>query len=234
MNIGGYQKLTLIDFPGTLATTVFTVGCNFRCPFCHNPELVLGAGQVASGTENKTEQEFFAFLEKRKGKLEGVCITGGEPTLQPDLVDFVKKVRAMGFLVKLDTNGARPDILKKLLDLKLLDFVAMDIKNQLKNYEKTVGVKVDTKRIELSVELIRNSRLPYEFRTTVVPGIHTEKDFVAIAKWLSGAQAYYLQEYREDVILDKNLKRKTKGRKVDLEKIQSAIAKNFEKMGIRR
>lgn len=234
MNIGGYQKLTLIDFPGTLATTVFTVGCNFRCPFCHNPELVLGAGQLTSGTENKTEQEFFAFLAKRKGKLAGVCITGGEPTLQPDLIDFIKKVRALGFRIKLDTNGARPDILKKLLDLKLLDFVAMDIKNQLARYSETVGVKVDIERIKLSVELIRNSRLPYEFRTTVVPGIHTEKDFLEIAKWLSGAKAYYLQEYREDVILDKNLKKKTKGKKIDLEKIQSKIGENFEKMGIRR
>ncbi|MFZ2188723.1 MAG: anaerobic ribonucleoside-triphosphate reductase activating protein [Candidatus Moraniibacteriota bacterium] len=234
MNIGGYQKLTLIDFPGTLATTVFTVGCNFRCPFCHNPELVLGAGQIASGTQNKTEQEFFAFLKKRVGKLAGVCITGGEPTLQPDLIEFIKKVRALGFRIKLDTNGARPDILKKLLDLKLLDFVAMDIKNQLKNYSKTVGVKVDTERIKLSVELIRNGRVPYEFRTTVVPGIHTEKDFLEIAKWIAGAKAYYLQEYREDVILDKKLKLKTKGKKIDLEKIQDKISKNFEKMGVRR
>jgi pyruvate formate lyase activating enzyme len=234
MNIGGYQKLTLIDFPGTIATTIFTVGCNFRCPFCHNPELVLGAGKLASGMENKTEQEFFAFLKKRQGKIEGVCITGGEPTLQPDLIEFVKKVRALGYLVKLDTNGARPDILKKMLDLKLLDFVAMDIKNQLKNYSKTVGVKVDIERIKLSIDLIRNSRVPYEFRTTVVPGIHTEKDFLEIAKWLSGAKAYYLQEYREAVILDKNLKKKTKGKKIDLEKIQTQIEKNFGKMGIRR
>jgi pyruvate formate lyase activating enzyme len=234
MNIGGYQKLTLIDFPGTLATTIFTVGCNFRCPFCHNPELVLGAGQLASGTGNKMEQEFFAFLKKRKGKLEGVCITGGEPTLQPDLIDFIKKVRALGFRIKLDTNGARPDILKKLLDMKLLGFVAMDIKNQPKRYAQTVGVNVDIERIRLSVELIRSSRIDYEFRTTVVPGIHTEKDFLAIAEWLSGARAYYLQEYREDVILDKKLKLKTKGKKIDLEMIQSQIEKNFGKMGIRR
>jgi len=234
MNIGGYQKLTLIDFPGTLATTVFTVGCNFRCPFCHNPELVLGAGITASGTENKTEQDFFDFLKKRVGKLEGVCITGGEPTLQPDLVEFIKKVRALGFRIKLDTNGARPDILKKLLDLKLLDFVAMDIKNQPERYSETVGVKVDIERIKLSVELIRNSRLPYEFRTTVVPGIHTEKDFLVIAEWLKGAMAYYLQEYREDVILDKNLKKRTKGKKIDLEKVQAKIENNFGKMGVRR
>ena len=234
MNIGGYQKLTLIDFPGHLATTVFTVSCNFRCPFCHNPELVLGGRRPVSGTENKTEQEFFAFLEKRKGKIEGVCITGGEPTLQPDLVEFIRKVRAMGFLVKLDTNGARPDILKKLLDLKLLDFVAMDIKNQLGRYSETVGVKVDIERIKLSVDLIRHSRLPYEFRTTVVPGIHAEKDFLEIAQWLSGAKAYYLQEYREGVILDEKLKQKTKGQKIDLDKIKKLIEKNFEKMGIRR
>ncbi len=234
MNIGGYQKLTLIDFPGTLATTVFTIGCNFRCHFCHNPELVLGSANLLSGTENKTEQEFFAFLNKRKGKLGGVCITGGEPTLQPDLIEFIKKVRAMGFLIKLDTNGARPDVLKKLLDLKLLDFVAMDIKNKLEKYSETVGVKVDTERIKLSVDLIRNSRVPYEFRTTVVPGIHEEEDFLEIAQWLSGARAYYLQEYREEVILNKELKQKTKGRKIDLEKIKLLIEKNFDKMGIRR
>ena len=234
MNIGGYQKLTLIDFPGTIATTIFTVGCNFRCPFCHNPELVIGSGIKTAGTENKTEQEFFAFLKKRKGKIEGVCITGGEPTLQPDLLEFIQKIKALGFLVKLDTNGARPDILKKLLNLKLLDFVAMDIKNQPKRYAETVGVKVDLERIRLSVNLIRNSRVNYEFRTTVVPGIHSEKDFLEIAKWLSGARAYYLQEYREAGILDKNLKKKTKGKKINLEKIMSKISKNFEKMGIRR
>lgn len=234
MNIGGYQKLTLIDFPGTLATTVFTIGCNFRCHFCHNPELVLGGANLLSGTENKIEQEFFAFLDKRKNKLEGVCITGGEPTLQPDLIEFIKKVRAMGFLIKLDTNGARSDVLKKLLDLKLLDFVAMDIKNKLEKYNETVGAKVDTERIKLSVDLIMHSRVPYEFRTTVVPGIHEEKDFMEIAKWLSGAQAYYLQEYREDVILNKELKQKTKNKKIDLEKIKLLIEKNFDKMGIRR
>jgi pyruvate formate lyase activating enzyme len=234
MNIGGHQKLTLIDFPGHLATTIFTVGCNFRCPFCHNPELVFGAGIKALDTENKMEQEFFAFLNKRRGKLEGVCITGGEPTLQPDLIEFIKKVRAMGFLIKLDTNGARPDVLKRLLDLKLLDFVAMDIKNQLGRYSETVGVKVDTERIKLSAELIKNSRLPYEFRTTVVPGIHTEEDFLEIAKWLIGARSYYLQEYREDVILDNKLKQKTRNNKIDLERIKSLVENNFGKMGVRR
>lgn len=232
MKIGGFQKLTLIDYPGAIATTVFTVGCSFRCPFCHNPELVK-RGALGVEYSQKMEKEFFAHLEKRKGKLEGVCITGGEPTVQPDIIEFIKKAKALGFLVKLDTNGTRPDVLKKLLDQKLLDFVAMDIKNQLKNYDKTTGVKGDKKRIKLSVGLIMNSGLPYEFRTTVVPGIHEEKDFLEIAKWIKGAKAYYLQEYREKIILDPKLKKKTKGKKLDLQKIKKSIEKHFPKIGIR-
>jgi pyruvate formate lyase activating enzyme len=231
MILGGFQKLTLIDYPGKIATTVFTVGCSFRCPFCHNPELVISPGLTV---QNKLEREFFDFLKKRKGKLDGVCITGGEPTIQPDLIDFIKKIKNLGFKVKLDTNGNRPDVLKKVIDLKLVDFIAMDIKNQPKNYDKTTGVKGDIKRIKLSVELIKNSRLPYEFRTTVVPGLHSEKDFEEIAKWIKGARAYYLQEYREIKILDPLLKKKTKGKKIDLEKIKAKIENNFGKMGIRR
>lgn len=231
MILGGYQKLTLIDYPGKIATTVFTVGCSFCCPFCHNPELVDSRQFTVHG---KLEKEFFDFLKKRKGKIEGVCITGGEPTIQKDLIDFIKKIKKLGFKIKLDTNGSRPDVLKKLLDAKLLDFVAMDIKNSLKRYNKTIGNNVDTDRIKLSVDLIKNSRLPYEFRTTVVPGIHTEKDFDDIAKWIKGARAYYLQEYREIKILDPKLKKKTKGKTIDLEKIKEKIEKNFGKMGIRR
>jgi pyruvate formate lyase activating enzyme len=210
MRIGGHQKLTLIDYPGVIATTIFTVGCSFRCPFCHNPELVLSSQFAVRGDQ---EEKFFEFLKKRQGKLEGVCITGGEPTIQPDIIEFIKKIKDLGFLVKLDSNGTRPDVLKKLLDLKLLDFVAMDIKNQLKNYDKTTGVKGDKSRIKLSVDLIMHSGLPYEFRTTVVPGIHTEKDFLEIAKWIQGARAYYLQEYREKIILDPKLKKKPQGKK---------------------
>jgi pyruvate formate lyase activating enzyme len=232
MIIGGYQKLTLIDYPGKIATTVFTVGCSFRCPFCHNPELVIsGKYKAVSGLE----KDFFEHLKKRRGKIEGVCITGGEPTIQPDIIDFIKKVKKLGFLVKLDSNGTRPDVLKKVIDSKLVDFIAMDIKNQPKKYDAATGTKGDIRRIKLSVELILNSKIPYEFRTTVVPGLHTEKDFAEIAKWIKGARAYYLQEYREDhKILDNNLKKKTKGKKIDLEKIQQKIGKNFGKMGIRR
>jgi len=231
MIIGGFQKLTLIDYPGNLATTVFTVGCSFRCPFCHNPELVIGSKMVA---DSKMEENFFKHLKNRKGKLEGVCITGGEPTVQKDIVEFIEKVRDLGFKVKLDTNGTRPDVLKKLLDLKLLNFIAMDIKNQPRKYNLTTGTKGDIKRIKLSVEMIMNSRLPYEFRTTVVPGLHSEKDFEIIAKWIKGAKSYYLQKYREKVILDPKLKKKTKNKKIDLDKIKKNIKKNFKKMGIRR
>lgn len=230
MRIGGYQKLTLIDYPGKIATTVFTVGCSFRCGFCHNPELVLRA---QFPTPNNMEEEFLAHLAKRKGKIEGVCITGGEPTIQPDIIDFIKKIREMGFAVKLDSNGTRPDVLKKLYDLKLLDFVAMDIKNSPEKYSQTVGLKADIKRIKLSVKLIMNSGVPYEFRTTVVPGIHTEKDFVKIGEWIAGARAYYLQEYRDGRVLDPNIRKKTAGKTLDLEKIKKSMEKYVEKIGVR-
>jgi pyruvate formate lyase activating enzyme len=231
MLLGGYQKLTLIDYPGKLATTVFTVGCSFRCSFCHNPELVLASSQQPA--TDGLEKEFFQFLKKRQGQLAGVCVTGGEPTIQPGIVDFIKKIKKLGYAVKLDTNGSRPDVLKKIIDQGLVDFVAMDIKNCPKRYSETAGTEVDIERIKLSVELIRRSGLDYEFRTTVVPGLHAEKDFREIAEWLDGSKKYYLQKYREVTILDPNLKKKTKGRKIDLAKIKKSIEKHFGLVGIR-
>lgn len=231
MVIASFQKFTLVDYPGKVAATVFTVGCNFRCSFCHNPELVLGSKFTVHG--NDSEKEFFKFLKSRKGKLEAVCITGGEPTLQKDLLEFMSKVKKEGFLVKLDTNGMRPDILKKALDAKIVDYVAMDIKNSLKNYEKTVCTKVDLERIKMSVELIKNSKIDYDFRTTVVPGIHQEKDFEDIALWIGGAKRYFLQRFRDMKTLDNGLKDRIKGKKIDLEKIQRKIKKHFGEMGIR-
>jgi pyruvate formate lyase activating enzyme len=240
MLIGGYQKLTLIDYPGKIAATVFTVGCSFRCPFCHNPELVINhgtclpAGEAGSMEhETRAEKEFLEFLKKRKGTLEGVCITGGEPTIQPDLINFIKKIKKMGYAVKLDTNGSRPDVLKKIIDGKLVDYIAMDIKNSLKNYSRTAKTKIDQDRIKLSVDLIRYSRLPYEFRTTVVPGIHREEDFLEIARWLKGARIYFLQKYEETKILDPKLKNKTRGKKINLARIKEKIAPYFDKIEIR-
>lgn len=232
MIIGGFQKLTLIDYPGKLATTVFTVGCSFRCPFCHNPELVL-TENLRLAAHNTAEKEFFDFLKKRRGKLEGVCITGGEPLIQNDIVDFIKKIKRRGFAVKLDTNGTRPDVLKKIIDKKLVDYIAMDIKNHPGKYNETTGAKGDIGRIKLSVQAIMNSKVPFEFRTTVVPGLHAEDDFLEIAKWIGGAQKYYLQEYREIKILDPKLKQKTKGKSLDLQKIKKNIEKHFGHVGIR-
>ena len=157
MILGGLQKLTLIDYPGHIAATVFTVGCNFRCPFCHNPELVISQFPI-SQFPIFWKKNFLNFLRKRRGKLEGVCITGGEPTIQPDIVEFIRKIKNLGYKVKLDTNGTRPDVLRLLYAEKLLDFVAMDIKNSLENYEKTANSKIDIERIKLSVDLIRNQR----------------------------------------------------------------------------
>ncbi len=231
MLLGGLQKLTLIDYPGHIAATVFTVGCNFRCPFCHNPELVLSMGYKVSSI---FEDELFKFLEDRKGKLEGVCITGGEPTIQPDIIDFIQKIKHLGYKVKLDTNGTRPDVLRNLFRKNLLDFVAMDIKSSLEEYDKTTNSQVDIERIKLSVKLIRNSAVDYEFRTTVVPGLHKEEDFAKIGKWLAGSKKYVLQAFEDKgKILDPNLKKRIKGKKIDLGKIAKSIGRYFGKVEAR-
>jgi len=234
MIIGGLQKLTLIDYPSKIAATVFLTGCNFRCPFCHNPELVFSAGKNLGGGFLK-EQEFFDFLKKRRGKLEGVCITGGEPSIQEGIEVFVKKIKRLGFLVKFDTNGSRPDILKKLINEKLVDYFAMDIKNSLKKYQKTTGVFRDTKRIKLSIDLIRNSGVDYEFRTTVVPGLHTKKDFLEIGKLLKGSRRYFLQKYEDKgKILDEKFRVKFGKKSVlNLEEIKNELKSKFDEVSIR-
>jgi len=233
MLLGGLQKMTLIDYPGKIAATVFTVGCNFRCPFCHNPELVLST-QLSVHSKSQNEEQvksFFEFLKTRQGKLDGICITGGEPTLQPDLVEFIARIKKMGFAVKLDSNGTRPDILKELFDKKLVDYVAMDIKASLENYEKVCNTKLDLERTKLSVDLIKNSGVDYEFRTTVVPGLHTEEEFKKVAEWLNGSQRYVLQKYEE--ILDNSLRDKIKGKEIDLEKIKKIMETTIEDVFVR-
>ncbi|MEI6649865.1 MAG: anaerobic ribonucleoside-triphosphate reductase activating protein [Candidatus Moraniibacteriota bacterium] len=233
MLIAGFQKMTLIDYPGKIATTVFTVGCNFRCPFCHNPETVIPSPESLRSFVGR-EGEFFAFLAKRKGMLDGVCITGGEPTVQRDIMPFIRRIKKMGFLVKLDSNGTNPEILEKIFHEGLADFVAMDIKNNPDRYSETAGVPVDTDRIAKSVRLVMESGIDYEFRTTVVPGIHTEEDFDGIAALIRGARAYYLQEYRDAIILDPTLKERMKGKTIDLDKIAERMKKSVKHVGIRR
>ncbi|NTW29890.1 MAG: anaerobic ribonucleoside-triphosphate reductase activating protein [Candidatus Moranbacteria bacterium] len=233
MLLAGFQKMTLIDYPGKIATTVFTVGCNFRCPFCHNPELVeLTPDVVASFKDG--EKTFFDFLENRKGKLDGVCITGGEPTVQKDIVLFIRKIKKMGFLVKLDSNGTKPEILEEVLRDGLVDYVAMDIKNGIGRYSETTRVAVNEENIRKSIRLIMESGVSYEFRTTVVPGIHTEKDFDDIAKLIRGARAYYLQEFRDMTILDPALRSLAEGKMVDLEKAAERMRKAVKTVGIRK
>lgn len=230
MRLGGFQKMTLIDYPGKIATTVFTVGCSFRCSFCHNPELVL---PKKFPPLNNMEEEFFQHLSRRKGKLEGVCITGGEPTIQPDIIEFIKKIRQMGFLVKLDSNGSNPQVLGKIINEKLVDFIAMDIKNCPAGYGRAIGIDFDIKKIKKSVKMIMESGINYEFRTTVVPGIHNEADFEKIGKWLKGAKSYFLQEYREGHILDPKLRKLTSGKSLDLKKIKNNLRTYIKKVGIR-
>ncbi len=190
MILGGLQKLTLLDFPGKTACTVFTLGCNFRCPFCHNASLVRGrAAQLP-------EEEFFSFLKKRQGILDGVCVTGGEPTLHPDIEDFLAKIKGLGYAVKLDTNGSNPKALKSIVSKGLCDYVAMDIKNSKSKYLATSGVTKDILcDIEESVEFLLSGRVDYEFRTTVVDPFHEKEDFYEIGEWLKGAKKYFLQNF---------------------------------------
>lgn len=191
MKLCGLQKTTLLDFPGHVAATIFLGGCNFRCPFCHNSELI--------GSEAKSEfseEEILSFLRKRKGILEGVCITGGEPTLSEDLEAFIRKIRELGYLIKLDTNGYRPEVLKRLVLNGLLDYVAMDIKAGRENYSRAAGVwNIKIKNIEESAAFLLGGILPFEFRTTAVKGIHSLEDFMDIGDWLAGCPHYYLQNY---------------------------------------
>ena len=191
MKICGFQKMTMLDYPGKVACTVFTGGCNFRCPFCHN------AGLVLSPTESENlYNEVLEFLEKRKGLLDGVCITGGEPLLQPDVVDFIKKIKELGYLVKLDTNGCYPEKLKELVKNGLVDYVAMDIKNCKEKYPLTVGIEnFDLSKVEESIAFLVSSGIDFEFRTTITAELHTVEDIEKIAEWISGAPKYFLQNF---------------------------------------
>lgn len=192
MRIDGLQKMTLLDFPGRVACTIFTGGCNFRCPFCHNALLVT----ELSEKPDYTAEEIFDFLKKRVGLLDGVAITGGEPLMNSDMADFIREIRKMGFAIKLDTNGSFPERLKSIVGEGLVDYVAMDLKNCREKYAETVGLtSCDLHKIEESVEFLKSDAVDYEFRTTVVKEFHTVDDIRAAAKWIKGAKRYFLQGF---------------------------------------
>lgn len=192
MVIHGIQKLTLVDYPGHPAAILFTGDCNFRCPFCQNAPLVLSS----SSEPVVADEEIFSFLTKRKGMLDGVVVTGGEPTLQRDLIPFLGRLKTLGYLVKLDTNGYRPDVLEKAMESGYVDYVAMDIKTSLDEYPVVAGIKnLDVSRIERSVELLKTGAVDYEFRTTVVEPLHHKENFEKIGELLKGCRRYYLQSF---------------------------------------
>lgn len=230
MIFNGFQKLTLLDFPGHVACTLFTAGCNFRCPFCHNASLVTHIGD----SEHFEEEYIIDYLQKRKGILDGVCITGGEPLLHTEIENFINKVKALGYLVKLDTNGYSPDRLMKLVNDGLIDYVAMDIKNSKEKYPLSSGIAdLDVSRIEKSVAFLLENRVNYEFRTTVVKELHTLNDIESIAKWISGAPRYFLQNFIDtgDLISDNMSSVDTQTIKI-MQDIASKYVKNVETRGI--
>ena len=202
MKIQGLQKMTLLDYPGRVACTVFLGGCDFRCPFCHNFELVEGAQAAAL-----EEEEFFAFLDKRHGLLDGVAITGGEPCLRRELPDFIARIKEAGFPVKLDTNGNNPTMLRRLIDDGLVDYVAMDVKNSPSKYAETIGLReFDLSSVNESIGLLLQNRVPYEFRTTVIREFHEARDFEEIGAWIEGAEQYFLQPFADrDTVPNRSL-----------------------------
>ena len=203
LKIFGMQKLTLLDYPGKMACTIFTGGCNFRCPFCHNGDLVFLPENMAE----MSVEDILSFLKRRVSILEGVCISGGEPLLQAQLTPFLRKVKELGYQIKLDTNGTNPEKLKELVEEGLIDYVAMDIKNDPSHYAETAGIhSIDMTRIEKSVQYLLQGNIPYEFRTTIVKEYHTKENMEAIGQWLKGARAYYLQNFEDgECVIKKGL-----------------------------
>ncbi len=192
MIIHGFQKMTVLDYPGLVACTVFTAGCNLRCPFCHNARLVTHIEEP----DRISEEEVISYLEKRKGLLDGVCVTGGEPLLQPDIADFLRKVKSFGLKVKLDTNGCYPEKLREIVEEGLVDYVAMDIKNSPSRYGETVGIKdFDISPVKKSVEYLKSGVIPFEFRTTLVRELHSLSDMREIGEWIKGTDKYFLQGF---------------------------------------
>jgi pyruvate formate lyase activating enzyme len=243
MLIGGLQKFSLLDYPGHIAAIVFTQGCNFRCQFCYNPMLVWPTREgrlknTAEADQNSrplvSEGDFFDFLNSRTSKLDGVVISGGEPTLQPDLPEFIKKIKELGFKGKLDTNGTNPVMLKKIISAELLDYIAMDIKAPAEKYAAVTGSKIKLSKIEESIKIIRESSLPYEFRSTIVPGLHTAEDIKKMGEMIKGADKWYLQILKSDIdLVNASLKGTKPYDKKEMEEFKKIGIKFVKECGIR-
>jgi len=228
--IKGLQKVSMIDYPGKVACTVFLPGCDFRCPFCHNPSLIFEPDSLPT----MPTKEFFEFLESRKGWLDGVCVTGGEPLLSKNIPEFLRGIKDRGFLVKLDSNGSLPGKLQALFDDKLVDFIAMDIKASPERYSEAAGVRVNISSIQESINLIRSSGLPYEFRTTVIPRLHGRDDLLAIGEWLEGSDFYALQQFRPDFgTLDPEYAKEVAYKKSELQEFTDMLKPYFKKVVLR-
>ena len=234
MIIAGLQKTTLIDYPGKIACVVFLAGCNFRCPWCYSSELVLPLKIVEQ--PRISEKDFFDFLRERQGLLDGVVICGGEPTINKELPQFIEKIKNLGYPVKLDTNGSNPEMLKNLVNAKLIDYVAMDIKASINNeiYKNILGEGIKFADIEKSMEFLKNSKLDFEFRTTVVNTVHTKEDFLEIAKWIGGKNVkYYLQNFRAEKTIDPEFEKIKPFKKEFLDQIAREISPYFKDCQVR-
>lgn len=230
MEFSGFVKSSLIDYPGKISAVLFTQGCNFACGFCHNPDLV---PLKAENLRQYSEKEVLEFLASRKGKLEGVVITGGEPLIHREIEGFIREVKDMGYLVKLDTNGTNPEFLRKLIKKGLVDLVAMDIKNRPEKYSETTSTKVHNKTIAKSIKIIMSSNLPYEFRTTVLPHFHEISDFEEIGKMIKGAKCYAVQGFVPKNTLNKDLEEAEPFNAYDLQKIAVIMQKYVENVVVR-
>ena len=226
MEIGGLQKITLIDYPGRIAATVFLTGCNFRCPFCYSSELVLP--EKIKKQPKISQKELFKFLKERKELIDGVVLCGGEPVTSKGLIPFIKKIKKMGFLVKLDTNGSDPKTLQKLINEKMVDYVAMDLKGPKERYVEFAGRKVDVKKIQRSIDILKENKVDYEFRSTIVPTLHKKEDVIEMAKWIRGAKKYFLQNFRPEKTIDPKFEKIKPYPQEYLLGIQKAISPFFE------
>jgi pyruvate formate lyase activating enzyme len=229
MKIGGLQKVSLIDYPGLISSIIFLQGCNFRCPYCHNPELV----KPKLFRPCLDEKKIFKFLKMRKGKLDAVTISGGEPTLQKELISFIRKIKKMGYAVKLDTNGSQPQVVAELLAEKLLDFIAMDIKAPQDKYNNAVKTAVDKEKIKECINIILQSKIQYEFRTTLVKSMLTEKDILKIAGDITGARRYVLQKFVPGKTLEKIFLQEKTYSEAELERIKKRLEKEITSVIVR-